>query len=58
MTELTILLLFFSFLLALAIGLAIYEWVDDNDVPEYLKDEWWAKPYDPKDLFIPREEDK
>jgi preprotein translocase subunit SecG len=39
MTELTIILLFFSFLLTLAIGLAWYEVINDNDVPDWVKEE-------------------
>jgi hypothetical protein len=39
MTELTLLLLFFSFLLTLAIGLAVYEWINDNNVPDWIKEE-------------------
>jgi len=38
MTELTLLLLFFSFLLAIAIGLAVYEWANDNNVPDWIKE--------------------
>jgi len=39
MTELTLLLLFFSFLALLAIGLAIYELANDNNVPDWIKKE-------------------
>ena len=39
MTALTIILLFFSFLITLAIGLAWYEVINDNDVPDWVRED-------------------
>jgi preprotein translocase subunit SecG len=39
MTAFTIILLFFSFLIILTIGLAWYEVINDNDVPDWVRED-------------------